>query len=156
VRSARFILIPIALSAVAALPACSGETAVTDADVGGFRRVAETYQQLYMDGGENCDQIVPILAEDIRMVENGEAWSYEQMEKYCPYLPRKEVISSWSDLAVIAPDRAYDFVTSVYRVDENPPGRETVARVWTRIEGQWKIVRMSSVRGPIPAPATGG
>jgi hypothetical protein len=156
VRSARLILVPIALSGLAALLACSGEVTPAEADIGEFRRVAETYQQLYMDGGENCDRIVAVLADDIRMIENGEAWSHEQMEKYCPYLPRKEIISSWSDLAVLAPDRAYDFVTSVYRVGENAPGRETVARVWRKIGGQWKIVRMSSARGPVPAPSTGG
>ena len=155
-RSARIILIPIALSVVAAVLACSGEAAPGDADVDEFRRVAESYQQLYMDGGENCDRIVPILAEDIRMVENGEAWSHEQMEKYCPYLPSKNVISSWSDLDLTAPNLAYDFVTTVYQVGENPPGRETVARLWRKIEGDWKIVRMSAVRGPAPVPSTGG
>jgi len=127
---------------------------VTDADVSAFRRVAEDYQQLYMDGGENCEQIVRVLAEDIRMLENGEAWSHEQMEQYCPYLPHKEVLSSWADFDVVRSDVAYDFATTVYQVEENPPGRETVARVWEKIGGEWKIVRMTSVRGASPQPAS--
>jgi hypothetical protein len=156
-RRLQTILLPIALSLVLSLPGCSASpAAVTDADVDEFRQVAEDYQQLYMDGGENCDQIIPVLAEDIRMMENGETWSHEQMEKYCPYLPRKEVLSSWSDLDVVTPRVAYDFVTSVYRVGENPPGRETVARAWRRIGTEWKIVRMSSVRGPVAEPAADG
>lgn len=49
---------------------------------------------------------------------------------------------------VVRPGVAYDFVTAVYQVEENPPGGETTARLWE------KIIRMSAVRGPIPEPTS--
>lgn len=89
-RHALFLLV----LALASYTTSSTDADVTDADVTEFRQISETYQQLYMEGGENCDRILPVLAEDIRMVENGEEWSHEDMEEYCPHLPRKDVVSS--------------------------------------------------------------
>ena len=141
--------------AVLTLASCASAPRVSDSDTAEFQSVAERFQQLYLGGGENCERILPALAEDIEMLENGRVWTYEDLQEYGPYLPKKNVIRSWSDRSVLTPDLAYDFVTAVFEDDAGAQRRETTCRLWRKTAGAWKIVRMNNVLGPIPREDAG-
>ena len=60
-------------------------------------------------------------------------------------------MDAWSDRAVLHPGLAYEFTTVIYQNVAAERRRETTARVWKKLNGEWKIVRMSSVLSVIPA-----
>ena len=132
------------------------ESRVTEEDVAQFRQAAESYQELYREGGDRCAEILSFIASDIEMIESGEPWSYERLEEYCPYLPTKNVVEIWSDTRVVSPDVAYDFVTWVFEGNEDRRIRETSARVWRKTANERKIVQMNSVLGPASVPDEAG
>lgn len=135
---------------------CAGEPRVTEEDVAQFQQAAESYRQLYQEGGERCAEILSFIDPDIQMIESGEPWSYARLEEYCPYLPSKRVVARWSDTRVISPDAAYDFVTWVFEGNEDRRIRETTARVWRKTSDEWRIIQMNSVLGPASVPGDGG
>ncbi len=133
------------------LGACRTESAVSDTESAQFRQTAEAFQQLYVEGGGNCARINTFIAEDVALIENGRAWDYAQLLEFCPHLPRKSVLDSWSDRVVLHPGLAYEFVTVIYQSDAAGRRLETTARVWRKADSEWKIVRMSSVLSVAPA-----
>jgi hypothetical protein len=141
--------------ALPALGACSSEPPESDTDTAQFRQVAEDFQQLYVGGGKNCGRIYAFIAEDVALVENGEAWDYAQLKEFCPHLPEKSVLDAWSDRIVLHPGLAYEFATMVYQNVADARRRETTARVWRKTNGEWKIIRMSSVLSVVPAEIPG-
>lgn len=141
--------------AVLILASCATGPLVSDSDAGEFQQVAEHFQQLYVGGGENCDRILAVLAEDIEMAENGQVWTHQKLAEYCPYLPKKKVIRSWTDHSVLGPGLAYDFVTVVFENDSGAQRQETTSRLWRKTAGEWKIVRMNNVLSPIPRADSG-
>ena len=130
---------------IPALAACAAAPPDNDAEIAGFQQAAQAFQQLYAGGSENCARIISTVAEDVRLVENGEAWGHAQLVEFCPHLPRKNVVDAWSDRTVVSPGVGYDFGTIVYENEPGAPRRETTVRVWRRTGEDWKIVRMSSV-----------
>lgn len=133
------------------LASCTHEPPISDSESAEFQQVAEDFQRLYVDGAENCARILPTIAEDVEMVENGQVWTHADLEQYCPHLLKKRVVESWSDHALLGPELAYDFTSVVFENDAGGRGRETTARVWAKRAGRWSIVRMNNVVGPVPA-----
>lgn len=53
-----------------------------------FKNMAQAYQTKYMMGSENLEDILAGFDEDIQMWENGKIWSYNDLVKYGPHLPK--------------------------------------------------------------------
>jgi len=98
-----------------------------------------------MDGGENCETILAAIDENIEMWENGNIWTYSDMEKFCPHLPKKNVVDTYNDRKLLSSDLGNDFVSQLYVTAKGDTIRETVSRIWKKRSQTWKIVQMNNL-----------
>jgi len=107
--------------------------------------MAQTYQTIYNEGSENCDQILAAIDENIEMWENGRIWSYSDLEKFCPHLPKKNVVEIYNDQTLLDHNLGYDFVSQLFVVQSGDTMRETSSRLWQKHDTTWKIVKMKNL-----------
>jgi len=124
---------------------CSTDTKISDTQIKDFQEMAQTYQTIYNEGSENCDQILAAIDENIEMWENGRIWSYSDLEKFCPHLPKKNVVEIYNDQTLLDHNLGYDFVSQLFVVQSGDTMRETSSRLWQKHDTTWKIVKMKNL-----------
>ncbi|MGD8428467.1 MAG: hypothetical protein PVH63_12620 [Balneolaceae bacterium] len=127
------------------LASCKTKPAVTPTEIDTFEQLAQSYQTTYMDGSENCEEILAAMDENIKMSENGKTWTYPDLKKFCPHLPKKNVVETYNDQRLLNSDWGYDFVSQLYVTSKKDTIRETVSRIWEKKNNTWKIVQMNNL-----------
>ena len=135
----------IFLFAILLLCSCQSNPEAPDFTIEEFQEMAQKYQELYMDGGANCELILMAMHKSIRFSENGKNWSYSDLEKYCPHLPKKEVISTVNDQRLLNPTLGYDWVSQLFTTSKGDTVRETASRIWQKDNDTWKIIQMNNL-----------
>lgn len=124
---------------------CSTDTKISDTQIKDFQEMAQTYQTIYNEGSENCDQILAAIDENIEMWENGRIWSYSELEKFCPHLPKKNVVQTYNDQTLLDKNLGFDFVSQSFVIQNGDTMRETSSRLWQKKGSTWKIVKMKNL-----------
>lgn len=128
------------------LLSCSSNT-ITETDEREFSQITERYQEMYIDGDDsNCDELLDMVDKNIEFNENGATWTKTNMIDYCPYLPKKDVFETLSEQKLLSADLAYDFVNQLYLTQDQDTISETSSRLWKKLNGDWKIIKMNVVR----------
>ena len=121
-----------------------GET-ISEAQREEFVIMAQNYQSAYMDGSENCEEILTAIDENIQMWENGKVWTYSELKEFCPHLPEKNVVATYNDQKLLNPELGYDYVSQLFVVQSGDTMRETSSRLWEKKDEAWKIVKMNNL-----------
>ncbi len=125
------------------------QDSLTDAEKQEFAKVAQTFQEKYMDGGENCDYLMKVIDENVVLSEiqftKELSMTHEMLVQFCPHLPKKEVVSTVSEQRLLTADMAFDYVSQLYlRKSLGDTVRETSARIWKKKDGVWKIIQLNN------------
>ena len=123
---------------------CNSDRPLTDQDQSAFEKMAQDYQTLYMEGSVNLDEILAGMDKDIQMWENGKVWTYVDLVKFGPHLPKKNVIDTYNEQKLLEPNLGYDFVSLRYINTQGDTLRETASRIWKNRDSQWQIVYMNN------------
>lgn len=129
---------------------CTSNKGITEEEQLKFKQMALTFQVKYMDGSENCEDIINSIDQDVKMSEirfSGPAVSYthEQLVQFCPHLPKKDVIDTETEQRLLSSTLGYDYVTQLYlRKSLGDTIRETSSRIWKFKNNEWKIIQMNS------------
>lgn len=97
-----------------------------------------------MVGSDNCEEILSGMDEKIQFSENGKTWSYSDLKKFCPHLPKKNVVETFNNQKLINPKLGYDFVSQLYVNKSGDTIRETASRIWEKSNNTWKIIQMNN------------
>jgi len=125
---------------------CNQEIPITQNDQKEFKEMAQSWHSKYVQGSENLDEILLGLDKNIKMWENGKVWTYGEVEKFGPHLPKKHVIETYNDQNLLNNNLGYDFVSQKYiSTITGDTMRETSSRLWKMKNGNWKIVRMNNL-----------
>ena len=139
----------IYLLLVGLIISCNSETPITEADQNEFAAMTQAYQSKYIEGSKNLDEILAVMDPEIKMWENGNIWTYDDMVKFGPHLPAKNVIETFNQQKLLRSDLGYDFVSQLYISSQSGDTlRETASRVWQKSGGQWKIIQMNNLIKP--------
>lgn len=130
---------------LALLTSCKTNNSVTQAEIDKFEQLTQSYQTAYMEGSENCEEILAAMDENIKMWENGKVWTYSDLENFCPHLPQKNVVQTFNDQKLLDSNLGYDFVSQLYVSTKGDTMRETVSRIWKKKSNTWKIIRMNNL-----------
>ena len=114
-----------------------------------FEKIAQTFQTKYMAGSENCEYILQVIDENIKMSEiqfsKKMVLTYEQLVQFCPHLPNKEVVETITEQRLLSKELGFDYVSQLYlRKSKGDTIRETASRIWKYKNGSWKIIQMNS------------
>lgn len=126
------------------LSSCQSENKTTENENGKFAEMTQIYQETYMEGGENCEKILLAMDEKIQFSENGKSRGFADLEKFCPHLPKKNVVTTFSDQKLINSNVGYDFVSQLYVNIKGDTIRETASRIWEKSNDTWKIIQMNN------------
>jgi hypothetical protein len=125
---------------------CNQEIPITQNDQKEFKEMAQSWHSKYVQGSENLDEILLGLDKNIKMWENGNVWTYGEVEKFGPHLPKKHVIETYNDQNLLNNNLGYDYVSQKYiSTLTGDTMRETSSRLWEMKNGNWKIVRMNNL-----------
>ena len=115
-----------------------------------FERIAQNFQVKYNAGKDNCEFILNSIDKNIQMSEIAfsaplKIFTYEQLEQFCPHLPKKEIIETTSEQRLFGSNIGYDYVTQLYlRKSAGDTLRETSSKIWENKNGVWKIIHMNN------------
>lgn len=125
---------------------CNSESEITESEQREFSEIAQAWQNKYVQGSENLEEILAGLDEHIEMWENGKVWTYLEVEKFGPHLPKKTILVTYNDQHLIQKDLGYDYVSQLYlSTISGDTMRETSSRLWKFKNGNWKIIRMNNL-----------
>ena len=125
---------------------CNSETPITESEQKEFAEMAQTWHNKYTQGSENLEEILLGLDKNINMWENGKIWTYKEVEKFGPHLPKKHIIETYNDQKLLDKDLGYDYVSQKYISSmSGDTMRETSSRLWRKKNGNWKIIRMNNL-----------
>ncbi len=124
---------------------CNNQKPHTEADKKAFEEMAHSYQINYTGGSINCEQILAAMNEETKMWENGNTWTFSDLKKYCPHLPKKNVIETYNNQKLINNEVGYDFVSQLYISQHGDTIRETISRIWKKTDNAWKISVMNNL-----------
>ena len=125
---------------------CNSDKGVTETEEIEFEKMAQDWHNKYVQGSVNLAGILAGMDENIDMWENGKIWTYKQVEKYGPHLPKKNVLETYNDQKLLKKDLGYDYVSQKYISSmTGDTMRETSSRLWKLKNGNWKIVRMNNL-----------
>ena len=125
---------------------CNPGKGFTEIDQAEFERMAQNWQNSYIQGSVNLNEILSGLDNNITMWENGKIWTYQEVEKFGPHLPKKKIIETYSDQKLLDINLGYDYVSQKYiSTISGDTMRETSSRIWELKNGNWKIIRMNNL-----------
>lgn len=125
---------------------CNTNKPVTESDQNEFEKMTQTWQSKYMQGSENLEEILMGLDDNIIMWENGKVWTYKEVEKIGPHLPKKNIIETYHDQKLLNKNLGYDYVSQKYiSTITGDTMRETSSRIWELKNGNWKVVQMNNL-----------
>ena len=125
---------------------CNSDKGVTETEEIEFEKMAQDWHNKYVQGSVKLAGILAGMDENIDMWENGKIWTYKQVEKYGPHLPKKNVLETYNDQKLLKKDLGYDYVSQKYISSmTGDTMRETSSRLWKLKNGNWKIVRMNNL-----------
>ena len=125
---------------------CNSETPITENEQKEFAEMTQTWHNKYTQGSENLEEILLGLDNNINMWENGKIWTYKEVEKFGPHLPKKHIIETYNDQKLLDKDLGYDYVSQKYISSmSGDTMRETSSRLWRKKNGNWKIIRMNNL-----------
>lgn len=125
---------------------CNSEIPITQDKQKEFKDMAQSWHSKYVQGSENLEEILLGLDKNIKMWENGNVWTYEEVEKFGPHLPKKHVLETYNDQNLLNNNLGYDYVSQKYiSTVTGDTMRETSSRLWKMENGSWKIVRMNNL-----------
>ena len=130
---------------ISILSSCNTDKPISEKEQAEFEKMAQTYQSTYMEGSENLKEILAGMDKDIQMWENGKIWTYDDLVKFGPHLPKKTVIETYNEQRLLEKDLGYDFVTLLYINSKGDTLRETASRIWKKPKDRWKIFYMSNL-----------
>jgi len=140
----------IILSILILVASCKNDNSYSEAQESEFKNTAIAYQSKYMEGSINCDYIMnsmdeQIVMSELRFDEPLQSYTYEQLKKFCPHLPNKNIIESVTEQRLLSSRHGYDFVSQTFlRSTGKDTLRETSSRIWEMKDGVWKIVQMNN------------
>lgn len=140
----KFLIVPLFILS------CKTDHSFSDAQEIEFKNVALSYQSKYMGGSENCEAILNLMDENIKMSEllfsePLKFYTYDELNTFCPHLPKKQIIESVTEQRLLNPSQGYDFVSQTFlRSNGKDTLRETSSRIWEKKNGEWKIVQMNN------------
>jgi len=79
------------------------------------------------------------------MWENGRKWTYAELERFCPHLPKKNVVYTYHDQRLLDHNLGYDFVSQLYVKHTGDTMRETASCIWQKTDDEWKITTMNNL-----------
>lgn len=124
---------------------CKSETPITENEQKEFAEMAQAWHNKYTQGSENLEEILLGLDNNINMWENGKIWTYKEVEKFGPHLPKKHIIETYNDQKLLDKYLGYDYVSQKYISSmSGDTMRETSSRLWRKKGGNWKITRMNN------------
>src|SRR5690606_4629438 len=94
--------------------ACNNKMGTLKTAEENFIKRSQTWQNKYVQGNKNLDEILEGLDRDIIMLENGKTWTYQEVVKFGPHLPEKQVIETYNDQVLLEKDLGYDYVSQKY------------------------------------------
>jgi hypothetical protein len=125
---------------------CNTDKDTLKADEQDFIEMTQNWQNKYTQGSENLEEILLGLDKNINMWENGKIWTYKEVEKFGPHLPKKHIIETYNDQKLLGKDLGYDYVSQKYISSmSGDTMRETSSRLWRKKNGNWKITRMNNL-----------
>ncbi|PZX46342.1 hypothetical protein [Algoriphagus chordae] len=125
---------------------CNSDNAITETEKIEFEKMAQDWHNKYVQGSVNLADILAGMDENIDMWENGKVWTYKQVEKFGPHLPKKNVLETYNDQKLLKKDLGYDYVSQKYiSTMSGDTMRETSSRLWELKNGNWKIVQMNNL-----------
>lgn len=125
---------------------CNSDKVMTETKEIEFEKMAQDYHNKYVQGSVNLADILAGMDESIDMWENGKVWTYQEVEKFGPHLPKKIVLETYNDQKLLKKDLGYDYVSQKYiSTMTGDTMRETSSRLWKLKNGKWKIVRMNNL-----------
>lgn len=125
---------------------CNSDNPITETEQKEFEKITQTWHNSYVQGSVNLKDILLGLDEDIIMWENGKVWTYKEVEKIGPHLPKKKIIETYNDQKLLNKDLGYDYVSQKYiSTMSGDTMRETSSRLWRKKDGNWKITRMNNL-----------
>ena len=125
---------------------CNSDKAMTETEEIEFEKMAQDWHNKYVQGSVNLVDILAGMDENIDMWENGKVWTYKQVEKFGPHLPKKNILETYNDQKLLNKDLGYDYVSQKYiSTMTGDTLRETSSRLWKLKNGTWKIVRMNNL-----------
>lgn len=142
----RFILLIL----LAVFSSCNPANTISENLHDEFEESAQSFQLKYVGGSENCTDILTSIDENLEMSEIAfsepvKEFTYQDLEQYCPFLPKKEIIVSYTEQKLLNSKLGYDFVSQLYlRESLGDTVRETTTRIWELKQGNWKIVLMNN------------
>ena len=129
---------------------CTSNKEITEEEQMKFEKEALAFQSKYMDGSENCEDIINSIDKDVRMSEirfsePAVSFTHEQLVQFCPHLPKKDVIETETEQRLLSSTLGYDYVSQLYlRESLGDTVRETTSRIWRLENNEWKIIQMNS------------
>lgn len=125
---------------------CNSDKPLTETEQSEFGKMAQTWHKSYAQGSVNLEEILSGLDKNIIMWENGKVWTYKEVEKFGPHLPKKIIIETYNDQKLLDKNLGYDYVSQKYiSTITGDTMRETSSRLWELKNGNWKIVRMNNL-----------
>ena len=125
---------------------CNSEPPITKSEQNEFVGMTQTWHSKYTQGSENLEEILLGLDKNINMWENGKIWTYKEVEKFGPHLPKKHIIETYNNQKLLDKDLGYDYVSQKYISSmSGDTMRETSSRLWRKKNGNWKITRMNNL-----------
>ena len=125
---------------------CNTDKDTLKTDEQDFIEMTQTWHNKYTQGSENLEEILVGLDKIINMWENGKIWTYKEVEKFGPHLPKKHIIETYNDQKLLDKDLGYDYVSQKYISSmSGDTMRETSSRLWRKKNGNWKITRMNNL-----------
>jgi hypothetical protein len=125
---------------------CNSYQPFTETEQSEFEKMAQTWHNSYTQGSVNLEEILSGLDKNIIMWENGKVWTYKEVEKFGPHLPKKHIIETYHDQKLLDKNLGYDYVSQKYiSTITGDTMRETSSRLWELKNGNWKIVRMNNL-----------
>ena len=112
-----------------------------------FNKVSKKYQDDYMNA--RCEELLPMLDENLVIFENGEDWPFEKVKKFCNHLPVKPVIDTERSYKILDDNTVYEFVSQKYKGKNGNTVDETQAVIWKYENGNWKIINYDISRNRI-------
>ncbi|GAA0871981.1 hypothetical protein GCM10009117_11270 [Gangjinia marincola] len=116
-----------------------------------IKNAALLEQEAFKNG--NCEKVLSLMSDDITFLANGKKVpSKKVVEKFCNSIPRPFKTATVDKLEIYPLNETTGYVirTLEYPKNETIKMSEYVTKIWTKIDGEWKITHLHSTVKEMP------
>ena len=116
-----------------------------------IRNAAMLEQDAFKNG--KCAKVLELMSDDITFLANGKKVpSKKVVEKFCNSIPRPFKTATVDKLEIYPLNETSGYVirTLEYPKNETTKMSEYVTKIWTKINGEWKITHLHSTVKEVP------